>query len=151
MLRQAAASSPIAELSSGRFLEAVPDEQFPQAQRVMVATGKIVHELRNERRKRQDARTAVIALEQLYPFPAQALAAALARHPQAREVIWVQEEPSNMGALAFVVPRLRWLAGETPVRTVKRSRSPSPATGSAKAHQVEQKTLLTLAFATSER
>ncbi|MBZ5566160.1 MAG: hypothetical protein LAP13_27555 [Acidobacteriia bacterium] len=62
----------------------------------------------------------------------------------------MQEEPANMGALTFVVPRIKRVVGETPVRTVKRSRSPSPSTGSAKAHAVEQKTLLTLAFATSK-
>ncbi len=150
MLRHAAASSPLAALASERFLPIIADEQITDGERVMVATGKILHELREERKKRGDAGTAIVALEQLYPFPEQALAAAFARHPRAREIIWVQEEPANMGALTFVLPRLKRLAGETPVRTVKRSRSPSPATGSAKAHAVEQKTLLTLAFATSK-
>jgi 2-oxoglutarate dehydrogenase E1 component len=59
----------------------------------------------------------------------------------------VQEEPGNMGALAYMMPRLRRLAGEgRPVRSVKRSPSASPATGSAKAHELEQKTLMTFAF-----
>ena len=67
----------------------------------------------------------------------------------AREVVWVQEEPANMGALLYVLPRLRRMARPRPVRSVKRSASASAATGSAKAHEVEQKTLLTLAFARS--
>jgi len=74
--------------------------------------------------------------------------AEIARHPNAREVVWVQEEPANMGALSFVLPRLQRYAEGLPVRSVKRSASASPATGSAKAHELEQKTLLALAFAT---
>ena len=89
-------------------------------------------------------------MEQLYPFPEAELAAELARHPEARDIVWVQEEPANMGALSYVLPRLKRLAGETPVLSVKRSESASPSTGSAKAHEVEQKTLLSLAFATQE-
>jgi len=86
-------------------------------------------------------------LDQLYPFPKEELAAALARHPNARSVIWVQEEPANMGALSFVQPRIERLLNR-PIRSVKRSASGSPATGSAKAHVMEQQTLVTLAFTT---
>jgi 2-oxoglutarate dehydrogenase E1 component len=69
------------------------------------------------------------------------------RHANAREFVWVQEEPANMGALAFLLPRLERLARGRSVLSVKRSASASPATGSHKAHEMEQKTLLTLAFA----
>jgi 2-oxoglutarate dehydrogenase E1 component len=62
--------------------------------------------------------------------------------------VWVQEEPANMGALSYVMPRLRRIARQVPVRSVKRSAAASPATGSAKAHEMEQQTLLTLAFTT---
>jgi 2-oxoglutarate dehydrogenase E1 component len=99
-----------------------------------------------ERQRRGDETAAIVLLEQLYPFPESELTAALARHRQAREIIFVQEEPANMGPLGYVLPRLRRLARPTPVRSVKRSASASPATGSAKAHELEQKTLLTLAF-----
>jgi 2-oxoglutarate dehydrogenase E1 component len=74
------------------------------------------------------------------------LASALHAHASAREIVWVQEEPANMGARSFVMPRLRRLAGTRPVRSVRRSASASPATGSAKAHEIEQATLLQLAF-----
>jgi 2-oxoglutarate dehydrogenase E1 component len=85
----------------------------------------------------------------MYPFPEAEIAAELAKHPNAREIVWVQEEPANMGALNYMLPRLRHLAGERPVMSVKRSASPSPATGSAKAHDVEQKALLSLALTTN--
>jgi len=84
----------------------------------------------------------------MYPFPEAELAAELERHGSARDIVWVQEEPANMGALFYMLPRLRRIANGRPVLSVKRSASPSPATGSAKAHEVEQKTLLALAFTT---
>ena len=74
------------------------------------------------------------------------LTAEIARHPDAREIVWVQEEPDNMGALSFVVPRLRRLFPERKVLSIKRSAAASPATGSAKAHDLEQKTLISLAL-----
>jgi len=62
----------------------------------------------------------------------------------------VQEEPANMGPISYALPRIERVANGRPVRSVKRSASASPATGSAKAHELEQKTLVTLAFATSK-
>jgi 2-oxoglutarate dehydrogenase E1 component len=146
MLRHPDAASPLAEFSRPRFQTVLPDTGIAGAARVLVCTGKIGHELRLERRRRQDEKTAIVFLEQLYPFPESELAAALQQHPQAREIVWVQEEPGNMGALGYVLPRLRRLARPRPVRSVKRSASASPATGSAKAHELEQKALLALAF-----
>ena len=124
----------------------LPDTEVSDATRILICTGKIGHELRAERKKRNDQATAIISVEQLYPFPEKELEAAIGQFPSAREVVWVQEEPANMGALFYVLPRLRRIAGDRAVLSVKRSASASPATGSAKAHEVEQKTLLTLAF-----
>jgi len=90
----------------------------------------------------------IIFVDQLYPWPEAELKAAIEAHPNAREVVWVQEEPANMGAFSFVMPRLRRLAGERQVLSVKRSSAASPATGSAKAHEMEQKTLIDLALTT---
>ncbi len=148
MLRHPAAASSFEDLTRGRFLPVIPDHEVTQARRLLVGTGKIVHELRAERKKRGDTQTAILALDQLYPFPDKELLSAINEHPAVREVVWVQEEPANMGALFFLMPRLRRLARPRAVRSVKRSASPSPATGSGKAHEVEQKTLLTLAFTT---
>ena len=150
LLRSPAASSPLEAFTSQPFLPVVPDRECARAERILVATGKIVHELRSERRKLGDSRTAILALDQLYPFPERELAAEVLRHSAAREVVWVQEEPANMGALFFIMPRFRRMFRNRPVRSVKRSASPSPASGSAKAHELEQKTLLALAFATAK-
>ena len=147
MLRHKDSSSSLEEFARDRFQRVVDDRQVQDAQRVLLCTGKIAHELRREREKRKDTSTAILVLDQLYPFPKEELAAALARHPNVRSVIWVQEEPANMGALFFVQPRIERLTAK-PIRSVKRSASGSPATGSAKAHAMEQQTLLTLAFTT---
>jgi 2-oxoglutarate dehydrogenase E1 component len=146
MLRHPDAASPIEDFTRPNFLNVLPDDSVSDPRRVLLCTGKIGHELEAERRKRKDTSTAIVFVEQLYPFPDAELAAALARHASATDIVWVQEEPANMGPLFYMLPRLRRIAGERHVLSVKRSASPSPSTGSAKAHEVEQKTLLSLAF-----
>jgi 2-oxoglutarate dehydrogenase E1 component len=151
MLRHPEASSGIEALTAPRFLPLVPDNEVQDASRILIASGKVGHDLRAERRKRKDTSTAIFFLDQLYPLPRPEITAAIEAHPNAREIIWVQEEPANMGALSYVLPRLQRLAQEKglKVRSVKRSASASPATGSAKAHELEQKTLISLAFTTT--
>jgi 2-oxoglutarate dehydrogenase E1 component len=146
MLRHKASSSERSELFRPRFRNVLSDGGVDGAERVLVCTGKVGHELAAERERRGDDSTAVVFVEQLYPFPDDELAAALDAHPGAKHIVWVQEEPANMGALSFVMPHLERHARGRKVRSVKRSASGSPATGSAKAHALEQKTLLTLAF-----
>ncbi|MGB6675486.1 MAG: thiamine pyrophosphate-dependent enzyme, partial [Terriglobales bacterium] len=148
MLRHPDAASPIGDFAHPHFLNVLPDTEVRQATRILLCTGKIGHELRDEREKRKDDSTAIVFLEQMYPFPEAELSAELERHASARDIVWVQEEPANMGAMPYVLPRLRHLAGERHVLSVKRSASASPSTGSAKAHEMEQKTLLSLAFST---
>ncbi len=146
LLRRPSACSPVAELARGRFRPLL-EETAEGIDRLLLCSGKIAHELRAEREKRGDRLTGIATLEQLYPFPDTELRAMLARQPALRELSWVQEEPMNMGALAFVLPRLRLLADGRPLRVVRRPESASPATGSAKAHALEQASLLALAFA----
>jgi 2-oxoglutarate dehydrogenase E1 component len=148
MLRHIDASSPIEAFTRKNFQNVLPDTEIGEAERILVCTGKIGHELRAERNKRKDNSTAIVFLEQLYPFPEKELAEEFARHGSEGDIVWVQEEPANMGALFNMLPRLQRIAGNRHVLSVKRSSSPSPASGSAKAHEVEQKTLLTLAFTT---
>ena len=151
MLRHPDAASDIHEFERPHFLRVVGDAQVENADRVLLCTGKIGHELRHERaaKKEEAGSVAIIFLDQVFPFPEKEVAAELARHPNAREIIWVQEEPANMGALSFVLPRLERVSGGRKVRSIKRSASASPATGSAKAHEMEQKTLITLALSSS--
>jgi 2-oxoglutarate dehydrogenase E1 component len=145
MLRHPRAASPLEDFARGAFQPVLADA-VDGAHRVLIATGKILHELRAEREKLKAAAVAVIGLEELYPFPEDELRDALLPHAGARTLIWVQEEPGNMGALSYAHPILERISNVRPVRAVYRSRSASPATGSSKAHAIEQAALLSLAF-----
>ena len=112
----------------------------------MICTGKIGHELKAERKRRGETTPAIVMLEQIYPFPHREVSAEMDRYGNAREFVWVQEEPGNMGARSFVLPEIERLARGRAVLSVNRSESSSPATGSHRAHEMEQKTLLALAF-----
>jgi 2-oxoglutarate dehydrogenase E1 component len=152
MLRHKASSSPLEELTRPRFRPVVGDAGVEGARRVLVCTGKLGHELAAERARRKDETTAIVFIDQLYPFPERELAEELERHPEARQLVWVQEEPANMGALNFVQPRIQRVIGDRrQLRSVKRSASASPATGSAKAHAIEQQKLIEAAFLTFEK
>jgi len=151
MLRHPDAMSPLADLALDHFQNVLPDNHVVNPRRLLVCTGKIGHNLRVERARRNDTSVGIIFVEQLYPWPEAELQAALDQHPSATEIVWVQEEPANMGALFYVQPLLKRLAagpsGEARAfLTVKRTASASPATGSAKAHALEEKTLLDLAL-----
>ena len=151
MLRHPDAASPLQAFAAPRFQKILPDHEAQHAKRLLLCTGKIGHELRVERARRRDTSTGIVFLEQLYPWPEEELSTVLAHYSEAREIVWVQEEPANMGALSFVLPRLRRLARGCQVLTVKRSAAASPATGSAKAHVLEQKTLLAASFGAKQK
>ena len=147
MLRAPAACSDIEVFSNGTFETVLEDQPgFDEADRVLLCSGKIAHELRAERKKRKDTSTAIITVEQLYPLPELELQQVLSRYPKTKSLIWVQEEPANMGALGYIRPQLERLANGRKVTKVSRSASASPATGSPKAHALEQEAIISLAF-----
>ncbi|MET0920466.1 MAG: multifunctional oxoglutarate decarboxylase/oxoglutarate dehydrogenase thiamine pyrophosphate-binding subunit/dihydrolipoyllysine-residue succinyltransferase subunit, partial [Acidimicrobiia bacterium] len=118
-----------------------------KVERVLLCTGKLAHELMDERDAR-NANVAIVRVEQLYPWPERELFAALDRYPNLTEVVWVQEEPENMGAWTFVFSRASdALRRRVVLRHVARASSASPASGSAKVHDREQHELITAAFA----
>jgi len=148
LLRHPAAVSSLADLERGRFRRVLGDPQPPEASRVdrvFVCTGKIYYDLIEERRRRGDARTAIVRVEQLYPWRAEELRLAVSPFHGAREFVWVQDEPSNMGAWNFLAPRLARIFGES-VRLVSRDESASPATGSHGAHELEHARLMAESF-----
>jgi 2-oxoglutarate dehydrogenase E1 component len=146
MLRHPDAMSSVADLNRDTFLNVVPDTEAQNARRILVCSGKIGHNLRVERAKRKLTDVAIVFVDQLYPWPEAELQAALDQHPTAHEIVWVQEEPANMGPLFYCRPLLKRLAGGRSVTSIKRIASASPATGSAKAHELEEKTLIDLAL-----
>jgi 2-oxoglutarate dehydrogenase E1 component len=113
--------------------------------RVLLCSGKVYYDLAAERERLQRRDTAILRLEQIYPFPAEELLRA-AGAARSAEWVWVQEEPSNMGAAFFAKPRLEEILGR-PVHVVARPENPSPASGSTRAHLAELQQLLAAAFA----
>ncbi|GAB3360112.1 multifunctional oxoglutarate decarboxylase/oxoglutarate dehydrogenase thiamine pyrophosphate-binding subunit/dihydrolipoyllysine-residue succinyltransferase subunit [Modestobacter lapidis] len=155
LLRAKAAVSPVADFTEERFRPVLPDpgvggEPLDDAavHRVLLCSGKISYELLAQREASGTADTAVLRVEQLYPLPAEEIVAALERYPNATDVVWVQEEPANMGAWQFMACNLpEHLTGDRTLRRVSRKASASPAVGSAKVHEVEQRQLVAQAFA----
>jgi 2-oxoglutarate dehydrogenase E1 component len=147
MLRAEPACSGISEFTGGRFRPVIPDQDVGQARTILLCSGKIAHELRVERKKRNAMDKAIVTIERLYPFPDKLLAEEIRKHGDTSKIVWVQEEPSNMGALSYLRPRLKPVIGNRHITSVKRYESSSPATGSTKAHKLEQQTLMDVAFA----
>ena len=152
LLRLPAAASAIDDLTSGGFQPVIDDKEITDAgavTRVVLCSGKLYYDLIEARKKTEAAGVAIIRVEQFYPFPLARLHEVLARYPQAKQLVWAQEEPKNMGGWTFVEPRLEKLVPvcERPIY-VGRAASASPATGSYHIHQAEQAKLVSEALTT---
>jgi 2-oxoglutarate decarboxylase len=149
LLRARAARSPVADLTRGSFREVLDDPGVPDpaaVRRIVLCSGKVGHEALVERDKR-GAPVAIVRVEQLYPWPYDQIAEAVARYPGAREIAWLQEEPANMGAWSFAQDRLaERFAGTHGVVRVSRHESGSPATGSHTIHVQEQEAIVDAAL-----
>ena len=151
LLRHPRAVSSLDELSQGSFQSVLDDpeaaDRRDEVTRVILCTGKVYYDLTTAEEREKADRVAIARVEQLYPFPEQELAAVLERYPNRKEIVWVQEEPMNMGAWRFVEPKLRELAGKTPVHYVGRPDRASPSEGYTIRHQAKQAKIVKDAFA----
>ncbi len=150
MLRNKRATSMPAELTGESAFRPVlgdTDVTASSVERVLLCSGKIAWELRAEREKRADDRTAIVTVEQLYPLPATEITAELGKYPSAGEVRWVQDEPENMGPWPFMALNLRPHVDGRTFSVVSRPASTSPAVGSVSQHKVEHRRLMDQAFA----
>jgi 2-oxoglutarate dehydrogenase E1 component len=147
LLRHKEAVSPLADFAGGRFRRVLPDELDPSGvKRVLLCTGKIYYDLRDARRKLGRNDVAILRLEQLYPFNDE-LSAVLEPYADGTPLVWVQEEPTNMGPWYFIHARLPDAIGHRlPLSLSSRAESASPATGSKASHYLEQKMLIEVAF-----
>jgi 2-oxoglutarate dehydrogenase E1 component len=138
LLRHPQAVSARHELTGGAFQPVIPDETDASAvARVLLCSGKLYYDLiSSEAAAESRSRVSIVRIEQLYPFPESALRDILQRYARA-EVVWVQEEPRNMGAWSFVAGRLQQLTGTEPVYVGRPNRA-SPAEGYAVDHEREQ-------------
>jgi multifunctional 2-oxoglutarate metabolism enzyme len=155
LLRAKAAVSEVEDFTEQSFQPVLPDtgvggEPLDDAavRRVLLCSGKVAYDLMAHRETEGTADVAVVRVEQLYPLPHEQLQAQLERYPNATDVVWVQEEPMNMGAWQFMAVNLpEHLPEGRTFRRVSRRASASPAVGSAKIHEVEQRQLVAEAFA----
>jgi 2-oxoglutarate dehydrogenase complex dehydrogenase (E1) component-like enzyme len=150
LLRHPKASSRIEEFTSGEFREVMGDDVAEPSgvSRVLLCSGKIYYDLLAAREERKAQEVAIIRFEQLYPFPEHELEEILAKYERADEVVWVQEEPRNMGPWQFMRGRLQTSleASDKILRYAGRAESASPATGSHKRHLAEQAAVVEEAF-----
>jgi 2-oxoglutarate decarboxylase len=148
LLRHPQATSTTDELTNGRFEPVLLDvTTSAEVQRVVITSGKVYYDLRTARDK-ANANVAILRLEQFYPFPQTMLQEALAKYPGATEIVWVQEEPRNMGAWPFLHERLAGVLGPNQrLRYAGRPLAAAPATGSHHRHDDQQKALIQLAIA----
>jgi multifunctional 2-oxoglutarate metabolism enzyme len=151
LLRSPFARSATSELTKGSFRETIDDQWLSSdskgdVERVLLCTGKVAYALKEQRDSRS-APAAIVRVEQLYPFPEEQLRDIFDGYPQARKLVWVQEEPENMGAWTFMSARLRRLLNDGwTLDYAARAESASPATGNHKVHEQEQEELINKAF-----
>jgi 2-oxoglutarate dehydrogenase E1 component len=153
LLRHPLAGSSLDDLTQGSFQTVIDDpaaaKRREAVSRVVLCSGKVYVDLISSSFAGSEAAegVALIRVEELHPFPETTLRAILDTYPGMQEVVWLQEEPRNMGAWAYIAPRLQELVGrDTPLRYVGRPERASPAEGSADVHAVEQARIVEAAF-----
>jgi 2-oxoglutarate dehydrogenase E1 component len=140
LLRHPRCVSKMTDLTKGKFQELIDDANATasKVEKVVLCTGKIYYDLLEEKETRKLDSIALVRMEQLYPLPQKQLDAILKKYNKAKQIVWAQEEPENMGAWSYILRNLRHLN----IQVASRAESGSPATGSSKRHAVEQKKLL---------
>jgi 2-oxoglutarate dehydrogenase E1 component len=142
LLRLPQASARLADLTDGAFASVLDDPAVTAREgirRVILCSGKIYYDLAASELRAEQADLAIVRCERLYPFPTDELGAVLGRYPGVERVAWVQEEPRNMGARKFVLPKIRHLVPfRIPLGDISRPERSRPAEGYPAAHHVEQ-------------
>jgi len=149
LLRLPGTRSTVEELTAGRFQEVLPDPSQPdpeKVRRVLLASGKVFYDLAKRRADADLENLALVRVEQLYPFPAERIRQQLDAYPNAERVLWVQEEPENMGAWGYLAARFERVLGAR-VEVASRDEAAAPATGSPSIHLRQQQRLLDRALA----
>ncbi|MGH2461769.1 MAG: 2-oxoglutarate dehydrogenase E1 component [Chloroflexota bacterium] len=151
LLRHGLAASTLSDLATGQFQTVLDDlasrARAAEITRLILCSGHVYVDLAASPLRGEHPETAIARVEQLYPFPFDALREVVEGYPRRREVIWVQEEPLNMGAWTFAEPRIaRVLPGDVPLRYVGRPRRASPAVGAHDLYAVEQEQIIAAAY-----
>lgn len=145
LLRHPQCISSTVDFTKGGFREIIDDVNLKpeKVNKLVLCTGKIYYELLAERKKLKHNKTAIIRIEQLYPFPKEQLMKIIERYKNAKTFIWAQEEPANMGAWEFI---FSLLSNDIKIKVISRPASGSPATGSNKFHIIRQQKIIDKVF-----
>jgi len=149
LLRLPAARSPISDFTEGKFIEIIDDNNTEKSKvnKIILTSGKIFYELNSYKELNKIDNVAIIRIEQYYPINEKLLLEILNKYENAEIIRWVQEEPQNMGAWSFLLPRLlKVISNKTKLEFVGRPESPSPASGSTKKFQISQEEIIRNAF-----
>ncbi|MDR2209212.1 MAG: 2-oxoglutarate dehydrogenase E1 component [Azoarcus sp.] len=151
LLRHKEAVSSIEDFASGQFQTVIPETESlnpKRVKRILLCQGKLYYELLAYRREQKITDVALVRIEQLYPFPVQSFADAIGQFPNAKEVIWCQEEPRNQGAWYWLVSRQHLInvLGTRKLLLVSRPAAASPAVGYFAKHLQQQKDIIENAF-----
>lgn len=144
LLRHPQVVSPLKDFTDGGFKEVIddPEAEHGKIKKVVFVSGKLYYELMEHKKEKQVEDTAIVRLEQIYPFPYNQLSAIIHKYTNAKDWIWAQEEPGNMGAWQFIQRNFT----DVKLRPVTRPDSGSPATGSSKFHKIRQEKIITKVF-----
>jgi 2-oxoglutarate dehydrogenase E1 component len=155
LLRHPLVASPVSELTEGSWQPLIDDIEIEKPKSItslIVCSGRIYVDLVGSNLRKEIHNVAIARLEQLYPFPKEALESLLEKYRSLERLIWVQEEPLNMGAWNYLRPRLRQLTDDQlPIHYVGRPESSSPAEGSSSAYRANQQALIEQAFKFDEQ
>ena len=151
LLRHAACVSPLTDITSGTFKKILPDERSNPARtdRILMCSGKIYYELIEKREALKAQNVAIVRIEQFYPLNASVVVNALSEYTPGTDLVWIQDEPTNMGGWQFMKMRFgdALMDAKFKMRLLSRVESASPSTGSLSAHKLEQQELIDSAFA----
>jgi 2-oxoglutarate dehydrogenase E1 component len=158
LLRHELSVSSLDDLANGEFATVIDDIDklnVANVRRVVMCSGKVYFDLLKARRAQKENNSnqdvALVRVEQLYPFPVQETEAVLAKYPNAREVVWCQEEPQNQGAWYQIRHRLATLTGKRELLYAGRPPAAAPATGISKIHEAEQRGLIEAALTATNK
>jgi len=158
LLRLPEATSAVSDFVDGRFHEIIDDPRFEhgdgdrsKVKRIQLCSGKVYYDLLKRREETGTEDVALVRVEQLYPLHSKLLEEIVGRYPKSAKRSWVQEEPRNMGAYWYMVVETRQLLGWEDLPFIGRGPSSTPATGSKKQHDAEQRQLLDRAVAKIEQ
>jgi len=148
LLRNPMAVSPVSELLGGGFQTVMQDPKpAKKTERLVFCTGKVFYDLKERRERDGKEGTSIVRIEQLYPFDEKTFLEVVKKHKNAKEFVWVQEEPKNRGAWCYISRVLKRMFPNKEVKYIGRKASASPATGSFKIHKQEQVSLVRSAVA----